>query len=630
MFNGQENANLAIHRSKRPEDSAIYLKLAYQAQTSIRTRCHQIPVICVFLNTLMPPLGCAALSTGVVPPKHLRRAVDVTSRHKAAPVVFKCIELGQAMECLQSSYLTSVTEYERPEQTVSTVVQRLDDLESSKLWQANQDEPITQAELRKWSTKEGLEPLFLLREVTTKSGFLPRDQTTANTPPRGLSDSLVLKQLINEQDTGGYHLTHRLRRILFSKTYGNLVSHLAPKLFREANPLLSTAMLGVLQPIEFFQASLVPVAEWLRFSAQYCQAIPDGGDIGRCRLIPGSDHATNFELRIVLEVHSYQMIYRSCSSTADLPRTTSRAIGVEERVDILAWYGPPYRRNFFACAYDVTDQPRSQFVPMGFHFAQRLVYNHASITTIRDSLLIKSHSAAVHQLPLSEIVYLSTAIIKISIDTADERTRHLTYHIINFEAVTPRRLLRAYEDQLSPSRNFHRRDGLTLPLSPRFIRSFVRILAQIEPIICRSKFISYNMTIISNSEQNHASSKPSPRSQEEVQQINSILVMFGVLDSLFVFSAVPALTTTSCRLNILNFKFGTMVLFTSILGLTSRTLVTSKSTMQGDNTGLKIVRDCAAVMMSALFGQQGPGCHLREVNADSKDVKLLVGAEMRS
>jgi hypothetical protein len=48
----------------------------------------------------------------------------------------------------------------------------------------------------------------------------------------------------------------------------------------------------------------------------------DWKQIGRCRVVLNSDHATNFELRMVAETNLYWIIYEKCSSsTVDLPGT---------------------------------------------------------------------------------------------------------------------------------------------------------------------------------------------------------------------------------------------------------------------------------------------------------------------
>jgi hypothetical protein len=112
---------------------------------------------------------------------------------------------------------------------------------------------------------------------------------------------------------------------------------------------------------------------------------------------------------------------------------------------------------FSSCAHFGVDQPRSQFVQMGFHFAQLLVYNQP----------LKSPSAAVRESLLSEMVGNSVAIINLAMGTADVRTKHLSdhiYHVITFSAVTLCRLLKMYEQQLSTPHNVPELDALVLSL----------------------------------------------------------------------------------------------------------------------------------------------------------------------
>lgn len=131
-------------------------------------------------------------------------------------------------------------------------------------------------------------PLFVLRDVTAQSGFRPADRTAANTPSRGLTDDIILKGLLSEQDAisllalfqenygrwVSFNSTSPIMRLLedvrkspllltaccliaVRHTSQELASRLAPKLFKEAKTLLSVAMLNVPQPLQFFQASLV-------------------------------------------------------------------------------------------------------------------------------------------------------------------------------------------------------------------------------------------------------------------------------------------------------------------------------------------------------------------------------------
>ncbi|KAF2831243.1 hypothetical protein CC86DRAFT_136873 [Ophiobolus disseminans] len=261
--------------------------------------------------------------------------------------------------------------------------------------------------------------------------------------------------------------------------------HLAPLLFKEAKSLLSIALLSTPQPIEFFQGALilsmwsttiakVPLSfdSWLLsgFGLQhsiattlfnssminsgsgcskpaldrlcvwnhiclvhlhYCvgtrrRAVIDRKDIDRCRLILGSENATNFETRMVAEIFLYWALYESFNSPVDLPRAQAA---------LQAWKSE--------WQY-VFDRPRSQFLKMGFYFAQLLTYDQS----------LKTRSTAARESLINEMIRLSTAIVSLAMNTTDERTRHLTdhiYHMISFAAVTLSRLLHTYEPQLAAS-----------------------------------------------------------------------------------------------------------------------------------------------------------------------------------
>ncbi|RSM01365.1 hypothetical protein CEP52_008586 [Fusarium oligoseptatum] len=85
--------------------------------------------------------------------------------------------------------------------------------------------------------------------------------------------------------------------------------------------------------------------------------------------------------------------------------------------------------------------PRSQFLQMGFHFAHLLAYYQS----------LKSPKPVMHNSTLEDMIRHSKAIINLAVDTADERTRHLTdhiYHIITFSALALCRIIRTYESKL--------------------------------------------------------------------------------------------------------------------------------------------------------------------------------------
>ncbi|KAE8142984.1 hypothetical protein BDV38DRAFT_293463 [Aspergillus pseudotamarii] len=270
-------------------------------------------------------------------------------------------------------------------------------------------------------------------------------------------------------------------------TTESLATTLAPKLYQSARSLISTALLVSPQPIEFFQAAIVlslwsttvgqvplSIDSWLLsgFALQHCQSshlfdavnttnahveltkttldnwciwnhlclahlqycvgtsrksMIHASQIPRCRAIVGSDHATNYELRMVAEVHLYWTLYEHTSS---------------ESIDLLK---------------SIAKQPRAQFLLMGFHFAHLLLYDQC----------LKCKTARARESVISEMIRHSTAIIRLAMDTTDDRTRHLTdhiYHMITFAAIIVCRLLNAYEEQLVQIYNLDELDSLILSL----------------------------------------------------------------------------------------------------------------------------------------------------------------------
>ncbi|KAJ6016859.1 hypothetical protein N7451_000238 [Penicillium sp. IBT 35674x] len=269
-------------------------------------------------------------------------------------------------------------------------------------------------------------------------------------------------------------------------TSEQLAAGLAPKLYEYARSSVSSTLLVAPQSIEFFQAALIlcmwsttvgqvplSIDSWLLsgFALQHSQSSPlfaavtsqsqppirmdektldrcclwnhlclahlhycvgtsrrsmlQAWQIERCRAIINSDHATNFEVRMVAEIHLYWTVYgHLIEESVNLLKSVA---------DIQAWR----RRWEF-----VIEQPRSQFLLMGFHFSNLLLYEHA----------LKSKTARAQESVVSEMIRHSTAILNLAMDTVDERTRHLTdhiYHMITFAAIIICRLLNSYENQLS-------------------------------------------------------------------------------------------------------------------------------------------------------------------------------------
>ncbi|ETI24918.1 hypothetical protein G647_04288 [Cladophialophora carrionii CBS 160.54] len=281
-------------------------------------------------------------------------------------------------------------------------------------------------------------------------------------------------------------------------TNSDLALRLAPELFEKSKTLLSSALLFTPQTFDFFQAAVIlsmwsttvgqvplSIDSWLLsgFAIQHClssdifsevlngasrgtnrnmaalklwnhlclvhlhysvgtrrKSVIGRGQIDRCRDILASDSATNFELRMVAEVQLYWILYEHCClGNVDLPKAQSA---------LQQW-----RQTWKL----VLDQPRSQFLEMGFSFAQLLAYEQS----------LKTRSARVRESILSEMVRLSAAIISLAMTTTDDRTKHLSdhiYHMITFAAVTLCRLLHMYDEQLAHSHDIAELDALILKL----------------------------------------------------------------------------------------------------------------------------------------------------------------------
>ncbi|KAF1996810.1 hypothetical protein P154DRAFT_547693 [Amniculicola lignicola CBS 123094] len=356
------------------------------------------------------------------------------------------------------------------ERTVNALVRRLDGMEPVNN-SLRSDQPSSLVEsiraaryhAETASAEQVPAPLFVLRDVTRETGFRPADRTATNTPSRGLSDDTISKGIASEQETItllALFQEHYGRWVSFNPltqpallledlrafplllsaccliavrhTTQDLAARLAPKLFKEAKTLLSIAMLHV--PLS--------IGSWLLSGSaiQQTTAMLDPEDVDCCCVILGSDHATNFESRMVAEVYLYWIIYESCGVSVDLPKAQAALHTWKEEWGFLL------------------EQFRAQFLQMGFYFPQLLVYDQS----------LKSRSAAVRESLLLEMVRLSTSIINLAMDTGDDRTRHLSdhiYHMISFAAVTLCRLLHTYEEQLPLSHDLHGLDRLILSLA---------------------------------------------------------------------------------------------------------------------------------------------------------------------
>lgn len=269
-------------------------------------------------------------------------------------------------------------------------------------------------------------------------------------------------------------------------TTQELADELAPRLFREAKSLVSKALLVVPQPVEHFQAILIlslwsttigqqplSIDSWLLtgyalqqgFASacfpdpckpgpgqpveqsqidawclwnhlcvahlQYCvgtrrQAMLNQSHVDRCSHLLETGSLKNYEARMVAEVKLYWVIYTKCcpqSNRVDLQ---------DARSALQSW------KKDWASLFD---EPRSQFLQMGFHFAHLLAYYQSA----------RSPQSLMDASIILEMIDLSSTIINLAMDTTDDRTRHLTdhiYHLITFSALTLCRLVHMYEDQL--------------------------------------------------------------------------------------------------------------------------------------------------------------------------------------
>ncbi|KAF7185505.1 putative transcriptional regulatory protein [Pseudocercospora fuligena] len=154
------------------------------------------------------------------------------------------------------------------------------------------------------------------------------------------------------------------------------------------------------------------------------KAVFGAREIDRIKKTLPPGELSNFEMRMVAELSLYWDLYENAvAAPVALPQAQAALQSWK-----LVW-------QF------LFDQPRSQFLQMGFHFAQLLIFEQS----------LNNKSAAVRESLISEMVRLSSAILQLAMDTADERTKHLTdhiYHMISFAAVTLCRLLCKYEEQM--------------------------------------------------------------------------------------------------------------------------------------------------------------------------------------
>ncbi|KAL4966303.1 uncharacterized protein BDV14DRAFT_208290 [Aspergillus stella-maris] len=361
-----------------------------------------------------------------------------------------------------------------------------------------------------------LAPVMVIKDLAADTGI----EATSTSKPISV-DSIVTPELSRElisifsENYGRWvlfdpeesldTLLHRVRKsplllcacclIAVRHTSQDIAAGLAPKLFDSARSLVQNALLVSPQPIEFFQAILVlcmwsttvgqvplGIDSWLLsgFALQHCQSsslfsavtnpsttqskadrntldrwllwnhiclvhlhycvgtsrrsMLQDWHIARCRAIVDSDRATNYELRMVAEIHLYRATYGLLTVVIDIAQSLET---------LQRW-----RKDW----QFVLDQQRSQFLIMGFHFSHLLLYDRS----------LKSKSARAQESIISEMITHATAIIKLAMNTVDERTRHLSdhiYHMITFAAITICRMTDV-ENQSSMAPNVNELDAL--------------------------------------------------------------------------------------------------------------------------------------------------------------------------
>ncbi|OJJ02344.1 hypothetical protein ASPVEDRAFT_83854 [Aspergillus versicolor CBS 583.65] len=400
------------------------------------------------------------------------------------------------------------TRLERLEKTVSHLLNRLGD-DSSQLAhdtpaEFNPAQTITRDSgnpIPKGNDPAAA-PVMVIRDLAADTGIELANTTQNVSIDRLVSADLALELIsifsenygrwvLFDPDDDAHSLLLRVRKspllfcacclIAVRHTSQDLAANLAPKLYESARSLIQSALLVSPQPIEFFQAVIVlcmwsttvgqvplSIDSWLLsgFALQHCQSsslfsvvtnpssaaseidkstlniwflwnhiclvhlhycvgtsrrsMLQDWHIARCRAIVASDRATNYELRMVAEIHLYRTVYDLLTGLIDISQSVA---------GLLTW-----RKEW----QFVLEQPRAQFLMMGFHFSHLLLYDQ----------FLKAKSVRSQEAVVSEMITHATAIIRLAIDTMDERTRHLSdhiYHMITFAAVIICRIMGAPE-----------------------------------------------------------------------------------------------------------------------------------------------------------------------------------------
>ncbi|KAJ5618755.1 hypothetical protein N7510_002739 [Penicillium lagena] len=362
---------------------------------------------------------------------------------------------------------------DRLERTVAALVNRLDSqLKDNGNPSGNTALPRTEEQSA--PSEKNPAPVFLIRDAANDAGISSSEQLESRSGivydviSAGLDTStdMLLTQVRNSP-----LLLCSVLLIAVRHTTQDLADELAPRLFREAKRLVSSSLLIVPQSIEHFQAMLIlslwsttigqvplSIDSWLLtgyalqqgfasscfpdisklplngsidnshidawFLWNHLCAILTQAHVDRCHLLVESGNLRNYEARMVAEVKLYWVIYEKCCGL--------RVNLSDAKLALQNW------KKQWASLFD---EPRSQFLQMGFQFAHLLAYYQS----------VRSPQTLLDGSVIMEMIDLSSSIINLAIDTTDDRTRHLTdhiYHIVTFSALTLCRLVHTYDAHL--------------------------------------------------------------------------------------------------------------------------------------------------------------------------------------
>lgn len=180
--------------------------------------------------------------------------------------------------------------------------------------------------------------------------------------------------------------------------------------------------------------------------------------IDECAKVLDLEQIPQFETRMVAEVKLYWIIYTQCCASRLNLTSIRTSLGVWKR-DWNYLFGEPFLHLIRSPsnAFPIIEQPRSQFLQMGHHFAFLLTHCRS----------IQSKTISMRSSTLTEMIQLCRNIINLAIDNTDERTSHLTdhiYHIITFSAFTLCQLLQTYRGKLGGQETEASLDDLILRL----------------------------------------------------------------------------------------------------------------------------------------------------------------------